>query len=162
MCSAVDSVPSKTKNCAFFLRAINGFAWTAVSSQPGSCRCHVARCDSKGGRGIICILYGVGLTSICPLVRGGGFLSKWVRVFPCIIADPWSMGRCRRRWMNGSLAGIVDLSHGRVGRTQREARARPREGKPYFNAIEKYFRSSFDSGRCMCTDPRTIACRVGI
>lgn len=82
-------------------------------------------------------------------VRRGGFLSKWARVFPCIIADPWSMGRCRRRWMNGSLAGIMDLSHGRVGRTQRGVRARPPEGKPYFNVIEKCFRSSFDSSRCV-------------
>lgn len=107
---------SKTKNRAFFLLAMdNGRALIERLTFPGAAlssgRWFIAFLlpPSVGfeSEGFLCILYGVGLTTTCPLGSGGdGYVSNWVPLLPCM-ADLWRMGHCRRRWMNGSLAGIM-------------------------------------------------------
>lgn len=122
---------SKTKTCAFFLRALFFFGYWLS-------RRYISRrgwCVSKPKMGILCILYGVGLTCNCMSSAFGSVEADCLRIGASrfislsvliIFLGPRGIGRCRR-WKNGYTYEFSGSDW--EGQSEPTALGWPREGK---------------------------------
>lgn len=120
---------SKTQTCAFFLRAFSILVYLAVTPHGAT---GVFRNQKMG---ILCILYGVGLTCNCMSSAIGSVEADCLRIgAPCLVSlsiliiflGPRGIGRCRR-WKHGYTYEFSGSNW--EGENEPTALRWPREGK---------------------------------